>query len=142
MNHCLAQVFSVGLPQRLPKRDFMGCPVVFQNQWMVHGDICGALFKVAYRVAPRGHHIAKQLVGFRYRTGGAIDEPRLDSAPGLHKARAIAWRERADVESLDSFGTLFEPGFRVPPAPFFHRASVFLATEPSAQFFSPALSKK
>ena len=52
MKHCLAQVFSVGLPTRLPKRDFVGCPVVLQNQWMDHGDICSALFKVAYPDSP------------------------------------------------------------------------------------------
>jgi hypothetical protein len=65
MNHCLAQVFSVGLPPRLSKCDFVGCSVGFQNQWMVYGDICHALFKVTYRIAPRGYHIAQQLVGFR-----------------------------------------------------------------------------
>ena len=79
MNHCLAQVFRVGLPKSLPKCDFVGCPIVFQNQWMVYRNICGALFKVAYRIAPRGHHIAQQLIGFRYRAGGAIHE----TAPGF-----------------------------------------------------------
>jgi hypothetical protein len=59
------------------------------------------------------------------------------------KRARIAGRERTDVESLDSFGALFEPGFRVPPAtPFLHGAGIFLATEPGAQFFSPALSEK
>jgi hypothetical protein len=47
------------------------------------------------------------------------------------------------VESLDSFGALFEPGFRVPPVtPFLHGASIFLATEPGAQLFRPAFSKE
>src|SRR5579862_8120305 len=119
----------------------MGCPVVFQNLWVVHGYIRGALLKVGYRIASRGHHIAKQLVGLRYRTGGAVDEPRLDSAPRLHEAHTIACRERADVESLDSFGTLLQDGLRVPHATvFLHGPSIFLATEPRAQFFGPALS--
>jgi hypothetical protein len=31
MNHCLAQIFRVGLPLLLPKRDFVSRSVVFQN---------------------------------------------------------------------------------------------------------------
>ena len=81
MNHCLAQFFRAGLPARLPKRDFVSRPVVFQNQWMIHGDIRRHLFKVTYRIATRRHHIAQQLVRFSYRTGGAVNEARLDSSP-------------------------------------------------------------
>jgi hypothetical protein len=81
------------------------------------------------------------LVSFRYRTGGGVNEARLDSAPGLYEARAIARRERPDVKPLNSLCALFEHGFRMPTvAAFLHGASVFSATELSAQSFSPALS--
>jgi len=141
MNHCLAQLFRVGLPARLPERDFVSRSVIFQNQRMIHRDICRSLFKVAYRVAPRGHHIAEQLVRCCNRTGWTVDEPRLDFTPGLHEARTIACRQRPDVKALDSLCTLFEAGFGMPPvAAFFHRSTIFSVTELSAQFFSPALS--
>ena len=141
MNHGLAQVFGAGLPPRLLKGDSVSRSVVFQNQWMVHGDIRRPLFKVTYRIATRGHHITQQLVRFRYRTGGAVNEARLDSAPGLHEARAIACRERPDMTRLDSLCALFEPGFRMPPfAAFLHGASILSATELSAQSFGSALS--
>jgi hypothetical protein len=141
MNHCLAQFFRAGLPPRLPKRDFVSRSVVFQNQWMIHGDICRSLFKVTYRIAPRGHHITQQLVRFRYRTGGAVNEARLDSAPELYEARTIGRRERPDLKRLDSLCALLEPRFRMPAvAAFLHGASIFGTTELSAQSFSPALS--
>jgi hypothetical protein len=141
MDHCLAQLFRVGLAPYLPKRDFVSRSVVFQNQRMVHGDIRHPLFKGAHRIAPRGHYIAQQLVRLRYRTGGAVDEARLDSAPGLYEALPVACRERPDVKGLDSLRTLFQPGFRMlPVAAFLHGASVFSAAELSAQSFSPALS--
>src|SRR5579864_503537 len=141
MNHRLAQVLRAGLPIRLPKRDSVSRSVVFQNQRMIHGDICRPLFKVTYRIAPRGHHVTQQLVRFSYRTGGAVNEARLDSAPGLYEARTIACSERPDVKPLDSLCALFEPGFGVPPiAALLHGAIIFSAPELSAQSFSPALS--
>jgi hypothetical protein len=134
INHCLAQFFRAGTPSRLPKRDFVSRSVVFQNQWMIHGNICCPLFKVAYRIAPRGHHLTQQLVCFRYRTGWAVNEARLDSPPGLYEARTIACSERPDVKRLDSLPALFEPGFRMPSiTALLHGAIIFSATELSAQ---------
>src|ERR1022692_3861794 len=83
MNHCLAQLFRSGLSGHLAKCDFMGCPVVFEDQWMIHGDIGRPLFKVGNRIASCGHHIAQQPVRLTDRTGGAVYETRLQSAPGL-----------------------------------------------------------
>jgi hypothetical protein len=94
MNHCLAQVFRAGLPPRLPERDFVSSPVVFENQWMIHGDIRGPLFKVTDRIASRRHHITPQAVRCRYGAGGAVNEARLNTAPGIDEARAIASRQR------------------------------------------------
>jgi hypothetical protein len=127
----------------LKKRALVGCPVIFQNQWMVHGDIRRTLFKVAYRIATRGHHVTQQLVGFSHRTSGAVNETRLDSAPGRDKARPIARSERPDVQTLHSICAFVQAGFRFPPAPaFFHRAGIFSATKLSAESFRTALSKK
>src|SRR5579872_4238794 len=141
MYHCLTQVFRAGLPVRLPKRDFVSRSVVFQNQWMGYRDICRPLFKVTYRIAPRGHHITQQLVRFRDRTGGAVNEARLDSAPRLHEALTIACRERPNAKPFDSLSALFEPGFRLSPiAAFLHRASIFNGAKLSAQSCSPTLS--
>jgi hypothetical protein len=141
MNHCLAQVFRVGLSLGLPKRDCVSGSVVFQNQRMIHRDICRTLFKRTYRVTPRGHDIDQQLVRFRYRVGGAINEARLDCAPGLYEACAIACRELPDVQPLNSLCALFEPGFPMPPvAAFLDCACIFSATELSAKLFRAALS--
>jgi hypothetical protein len=83
------------------------------------------------------------LVGFRYRTGGAVHKPRLDFAPGIYEACTIAGRERSDVEAFDSFCALVEPGFRMPPiTALLHGARIFSATELAAQSFGPALSEK
>jgi hypothetical protein len=51
MNHSLAQVFGAGPPLLVPKRALVGCAVIFENPWVIHGDIRGTLFKVAYRIA-------------------------------------------------------------------------------------------
>ncbi|MGA2591856.1 MAG: hypothetical protein ABSH32_18245 [Bryobacteraceae bacterium] len=141
MNHCLAQVFRVGLSLRLPKSDFVRCPVVFHNQWMIHRDICRPLFKIAYRVAPCGHHVAQQLIRFRHRTGRPVDEARLDASPSLYKARPIGCREWPDVKPLHSFCTLLESGFRMPAvAAYLHGASIFSSAELSAKSLSLPLS--
>jgi hypothetical protein len=99
MNHGLAQIFGAGLPARLTKRASMRRAIIFDNQRMIHGDIRRALFKIADRIAAYGHHIAQQLVGIGHRAAGAIDEARLNSAPGLDKPCAIARAERPDVQS-------------------------------------------
>ena len=141
MNHCLAQVFSGGLPPRLPEREFVSRSVVFQNLRVIHGDIRRPLIEVTYRIATRGHHIAQQLVRGHYRTGGAVNEARLDVAPGRYEACTIACRERPDAKPFDSLCALVERGFRMPPvAAFLHGASIFGATELSAQSCSPAFS--
>jgi len=81
------------------------------------------------------------LVRFRYRTGGAVNEARLDTAPGLYAAGAIACRERPNVKPLDSLCALFQMGFPMPPVTaFLHSAGIFRATELGAQSFSSALS--
>jgi hypothetical protein len=110
---------------------------------MIDGDIGGSLFKVAHRVAPRGHHITQQPVGFRYRTRRAVNEARLDSTPGLNEALTIYWREGTYVKSLHPFCAPVERSFRMPPAAvFLHGSSIFRATELSAQPLGPALSKQ
>jgi hypothetical protein len=126
----------------MAKRDFVGCPVIFHNLWMVHGDICRTLFKVTYRITKRGHHIAQQLVGFRYRTSGLVNESCLDPAPGLHEARTITRRKQSEMETFDSLFALFETGFRLLPVPAFPQGAGIFWAKPSAQPFSPALSEK
>jgi hypothetical protein len=97
MNHALAQFFGAGLSLRLKKRASVGRTVIFENQRVIHGDVCRTLFKVAYRITTRGHHVAYQLVGIRYCASGTVNEPRLDSAPRFHKTRTITRSERPDV---------------------------------------------
>jgi hypothetical protein len=83
------------------------------------------------------------LIGLRDRTSRAVNEPRLDPAPRLYETRTITWGERSDVQTLYSFGALFEPGFRMPPtAVFLQSAVIFSATKLSAQLSSAALSEK
>jgi hypothetical protein len=83
------------------------------------------------------------LIGLGDRTSGAVNEPRLDPAPRLYETRTITWGERSDVQTLYSFGALFELGFRMPPAAvFFNSAIIFSATKLSAQPSSAALSEK
>jgi hypothetical protein len=110
---------------------------------MIYRDIRCHLFKVTYWIATRRHHIAQKLVRFRNRAGGAVNEARLDSAPGLKEAGAIGCRERPNVKPLDSLRTLLQSSLAVAPvATFFQSARVFRATELSAQFFSPPVSKQ
>jgi hypothetical protein len=97
MNHALAQFFGAGLSLRLEKRASVGRTVIFENQRVIYGDVCRTLFKVAYRIAARGHYVAQQLVGIRYCASGTVNEPRLDSAPRFDKPRTITRSELPDV---------------------------------------------
>src|ERR1700677_4949307 len=58
VNHGLAQVFGTCLPPRLKKRALVGRTIIFENQRVIHGDICRTLFKVPYWIATCGHDIA------------------------------------------------------------------------------------
>jgi hypothetical protein len=83
------------------------------------------------------------LISLRDRTSGAVNEPRLNPAPRLYETRTITCSERSDVQTLYSFGALFEPGFRMSPAAvFLHSAIIFSATKFSSQVSSSALSEK
>jgi hypothetical protein len=108
---------------------------------MVHRDICRALFKVTYRIAACGHHIAKQLIGLCDCASGAVNKPRLDSAPRLYETRTITWGELSDVQTLHSCGALFEPGFRMPPASVFFHSAVVFSAKLRTEFFGSALAK-
>src|SRR6202035_2634171 len=126
MNHRLAQIFRSGLATRTAGRDFMRGPVIFHNQWMVHGDIRRPLFKLTYGITAGGHHVAEQLVCLGNRIFRAVNELRLNLVPGSDVALPVAGRERPDGKSLDTFFSSLETGFRLPPASaFFDRARIF-----------------
>jgi hypothetical protein len=109
---------------------------------MIHRNICPTLLEITYRIAARGHHIAQQLVGFRYRSSGVVNESSLHPVPGFYEAGTIAWHEWSDMETFDSFFTHFKTGFRNPPVPAFLQGAGIFRAEPSAQSFSPALLEK
>ena len=102
MNHGLTQIFCAGLPLRLKKRAFVGCTVIFENERMIHRDIRGSLFEVSHRIAPRGHHVAQQLVGIRHGSAGAVNESCLYFRPRVDKPRTIALSQLSDVQALHS----------------------------------------
>src|SRR5579863_9251746 len=116
-------------------RDFMSRPVIFHDQWMVHGDIRRALFKVTYRITAGAHHGAEQLVGLGYRTLGVVNELCLHLAPGLDIDLPVLGRERPDGESLDPFFSLLESGFPLPTAPAFRECAGIFRSESRAQSF-------
>ena len=95
-------------------RDFMCGPVMFHDQWMIHGDIRRALFKITYGITTGGHHVAEQSVGLAYGTFGVINKLCLNLAPGRDTTVPVAWRERTDCETLNAFFSLLEPGFPFP----------------------------
>jgi hypothetical protein len=81
------------------------------------------------------------LVRLGYRAGWAVNEARLDCAPGFYEAPTIACRERPDVKRFDALRTLLELGLRIPPvAVLLDGTIVFRNTELIAQTFSPAFS--
>jgi len=143
MNHGLAQFFCAGLAVRLAKGDGVGRPVILENQRIAHRDIGRTLFKVTYRIAAHGHHIAQELIGFCHRTSRTVNEARLHPAPGLDEARTIARTERPNVETLHAVRALIEARFGLPPAvAFLESAIIFNAAKLGAEFSSAALSKK
>ena len=68
----------------------MGCTVILENERMIHRDIRSSLFEVSYRITPRGHYIAQQLVGIRHGSAGAVNESCLYFRPRVDKPRTIA----------------------------------------------------
>jgi len=114
MNHGLAQIFRSGLATRMAHRDFMRRAVIFHNQWMVDGDIRRALVKLIHGVTACGHHLAEQVVCLGNRILRVVNELGLNLTPRSNIARPFARRERPDGKSLDTFFSLFEPGFHFP----------------------------
>ena len=63
VDHCFAQIFGVCLSLGLTERALVRGAVIFEDERMVHGDVVGALFEIADRIAASGHHVGEQLVG-------------------------------------------------------------------------------
>jgi hypothetical protein len=116
-------------------RNFVSEPIIVHKQWMIHGDIRRALFKLTHGITARGHYIAEQLVGLSYRSFGVVNELCLNLAPGCDIDLPVAWRERPDGETLDAFFSLLEPGFPLPSAPAFLDGAGIFRPESSAQSF-------
>ena len=110
-------------------------PVIFYHQWMVHGDVRRALFKVTYRVTAAGHHVAEQLVGLGYRTFGVVNELRLNLAPGRKVELPVVGRELPDCETLNTSLSLLEPGFSLPSPPAFLDGAGIFRSESTVQPF-------
>src|SRR5579863_979031 len=108
MNHRLAQIFRACLTTRLAKRRLMSRTVMIENHRMVHGDVRGALLKVAHGVATRSHHITQQLVGLRYGAARSVHESSLHSGPRLNESRAIGRSERPNVQAFHTLSPLIE----------------------------------
>jgi hypothetical protein len=139
----LTQVFGTRLSTRLPKRSLVSGTVVVENQRVVDGDIRDALFKVAHRIATRGHHIVKQLVGLRDGASRTVDKVGLDSAPSLDKSSTIGGSERPDVQAVHALCALVQHGFRCPPvSAFFYGARIFGSAELRAKSFGPAFPNR
>jgi hypothetical protein len=79
---------------------------------MVHRNIRGTLFKIAYWVTAHGHYITQELVGFCHCPSRAVHEPSLHLAPRFQESCVIGRRERPDMETLHPLGALFELVFR------------------------------
>ena len=142
MNHGLTQIFRACQPSGLANCCVVGRTIVIENQWMIRRDIGYTLFKIAHRVAARGHHIAQQLVGIGDCASGAVNKPRLYSSPGFDETRTIAWREWPDVQAFHAFGTIVEHCFCLPPTPAFcHGTGIFSASKLRAQSLGPPLPK-
>jgi len=141
MNHRLAQVFRISLSPHLLEGDFVSRPVVFQHQWMIDRKIRRPLLKVASGISARGHQIAQQLIRFGDRTGGSVNEARLDSAPRFFETGAFAGGEGPNLKATHSLCPPFEPGFGVTPiSALLDSSGVFSVTEPSAQFCGTAFA--
>jgi hypothetical protein len=139
MNHGLTQVFGAGLAPHLKKRGLMACPVILENERMIHGEIRRTMLKVTDWIATRGHHVAQELVSIREGAAGAVNEPGLNSGPGLDESRTIARGQRPDVHGLHVIGAFVKQRLCFPLAPaFFHGAGILSAAKLSAESLRPA----
>jgi hypothetical protein len=130
------------MPAGLAKRDFMGSTEIFDYLGMAHRNICRPLLKARYRVAAGGHQVAQKPVSFRHRTAGTANKAPLGSEPQLCESCAIAWRERTDIERIDTLRALFEPCFAFSPASAFRQgAGILSVTKLREQPRRPPLSK-
>jgi hypothetical protein len=143
VNHSLTQIFCAGLPLRLKESAFVGCTVILENERMIHRDIRSSLFEVSYRITPRGHYIAQQLVGIRHGSAGAVNESCLYFRPRVDKPRTIALSQLSDVQGLHPISSLVQYRFCFPLAPtFFHGAGILSTAKLSAQSYRSALANK
>jgi hypothetical protein len=136
MNHGLAQFFGAGFAAGLTIGDSVGQAVILEDKRMADGNIGGALLKVTHRIAARGHHIAQELIGFRYSASGAVHKSRLYFAPRGYKARTISGAERLDIQILDAIGALIEARFCLPPAIAGLQGAVIFSTTNLVRSFS------
>ena len=68
----------------------MSSAVIFQDQWMVHRDICGPLFKVFAAPSEEGRKIRYYLIGTRVLFSRAQIEEFLTSVEEGKKNRKVS----------------------------------------------------
>jgi hypothetical protein len=102
----LTHVFRWGVATRSADRYRVCCTVVFDDAWVIHRDVCGALLELTHRVAARLHYLGAESVGLSDRPLGIIHELALDLSPGLGEAGAFSRWQLANVQRGDSIGAL------------------------------------
>jgi len=92
--------------------------VVFNDHWIIHGNVGSALIEVAHWIASRLHHVHNQTVGDGNCSFGIVDEPALNFIPSVAKAGFVGRRQGADFELLSSLLAKLQYPFTLAYIPF------------------------
>lgn len=142
VNHRLSQVFRCGFPLRVLRGDFARRAVVHHHVSVIHRDVGHALLEVANRVAARRHDLANEPIGLGHGTSRVVNEACLNGTPRGIEPRRIGWRQRTDVERVNTLRACLELGLGLSDRAFAANGSVVLRSETMSKLFAAATAER
>src|SRR5689334_16765818 len=82
----------------MAQSNFVCCTVVGDNNWVIDGNVGGALIELAYGIAACLHDFIYKAVGLRDRTFRVVNKERLEASPAVSEIRSAGLRKRYDLK--------------------------------------------
>ena len=106
IDHRLPHFFRACFALLPSQRERASSSIIFDDHWMIDGQVCRTPVEVFKRVAPRTHHLGDELVGFAHGAVRVVDKSRLDATPFFGKGAGLFVSELVQVETAYALGAL------------------------------------
>jgi len=111
IDYCLTHFFRAGFIALPPQRQRTSGSVILHDHGMIDRQVVRTLIEVFEGVAPRGHYVRDELIGFCHGAFRVIDKASLNTPPFAGECIDLIFRKRAQIETTDTISALLENRF-------------------------------